>query len=63
MKVIVSDPISNDGIYIQDYSNNCECILLDKVIEFEDVVNEYEDFYNPDVDYRKPHDIEDLFNN
>lgn len=56
-------PISNDGIYIQDYSNNCECILLDKVIEFEDVVNEYEDFYNPDVDYRKPHDIEDLFDN
>ncbi len=52
---------SRDGIWVQDYSNNCECILFDQLIGFDDVVEQYEEFYNFKVEYKKPSNIQDLF--
>lgn len=54
-------PVSNDGIFIQDFSNDCKCILFDKVIETENRSSDYEDFFSPENQFPRPEGVLDLF--
>jgi len=54
-------PVSRDGVYIQDFSNDCKCVLLDQKIQYDDVYEDYLDFYNFDIEYKKPSNIDNLF--
>ena len=55
--------VSKKGMYVQDYNNNCECVLIDELIDYENLVEEYENFYNSEFNFEKPSDILDIFNN
>jgi len=54
-------PKSRDGLLVRDIDNNCECSFFYDRIQFEDVGEEYEGFFNPVMDFGKPVGVRSLF--
>lgn len=43
-----------NALTFPDYTDNCQCKLFDRMIQFEDESANYEDFFNPKSVYKKP---------
>ena len=48
---------------VNDLSKNLSIEKIDELIEYENVVEDYENFYNSEFNFEKPSDIVDIFTN
>lgn len=54
-------PMTRDGLQTRDIFNNCECSFLYDKLDFEDVVEFYEGFFNPEREFKKPEGLSSPF--
>lgn len=55
-------PSQRDAMLYRDIYDNCSCKYFTEMIQYDDVQELYEDFYNPSKPFSKPESIESPFN-
>ncbi len=55
-------PTKRDGLQVRDLYNNCECSYVLDLVDYEEVSEDYEDFYNPNRPFKKPEGLQSPFN-
>lgn len=54
-------PKSRDGLLVRDIDNNCDCSFYYDRLKFDDVSDQYLEFFNPWKEFKKPEGFTSLF--